>query len=113
VGLVIAAWVGTAFFAVCLAFAILGLLYSHPWSRWKGDPWRSWLTVMIGQGALDTAASGGHSFDAAILGASAGPLIAGAAWVSASSDAGKFFRRVSLFQIGAGGAFALFRLGRS
>lgn len=193
VGLVIAAWVGTAFLAVCLAFAILGFFYSHPWSRWKGDPWRSWLTVMFGQGALGTAAgvvvrdpfamtpeiawglvaaavtvgaiypltqlfqmdedrargdrtiaialgrtgtrwaaaalsaagavlmalsarAGGHAFDAAILGASALPLIAGAAWVSASSEAGTIYRRVSLFQIGAGGAFAIyavFRLWRS
>lgn len=193
VGLVVAAWVGAAFFVVCLAFAILGLLYSHPWSRWKGDPWRSWLTVMVGQGALGTAAgvvvrdpfvmtpeiawglvaaavtvgaiypltqlfqidedrargdrtiaialgragtrraaailsaagallmalsarAGGHTLDAAILGASALPLIGGAAWVSASSDSRKIYRRVSLFQIGAGGAFAIyavFRLWRS
>ena len=193
VGLVIAAWVGVAFALVCVAFAVLGVLYSHPWSRWKGDPWRSWLVVMFGQGALGTAAgvalreplqitpeiawglaaaavtvgaiypltqlfqmeedrargdrtiaialgragtrraaaglsaagavlmalsahAGGHTLDAAVLAASALPLIAGAAWVSGSSDAGTIYRRVSLFQIAAGGAFALyavFRIWRS
>jgi 1,4-dihydroxy-2-naphthoate octaprenyltransferase len=55
-GLATAAWVGLAFFAVCAGFALLGFLYSHPWSRWKGDPWRSWFVVMVGQGMLGTAA---------------------------------------------------------
>jgi 4-hydroxybenzoate polyprenyltransferase len=188
-GLVAAAWVGVAFFAVCAAFAVLGFLYSHPWSRWKGDPWRSWLTVMVGQGALGTAAgvvlhepvewtpeiawgvvgaavtvgaiypltqlfqidedrargdrtiaialgrrgtrwasaglfatgavlmalsarAGGHTLDAAVLGATALPLIAGAAWVSADGDASTIYRRVSIFQIAAGGAFALYAVLR-
>jgi 1,4-dihydroxy-2-naphthoate octaprenyltransferase len=192
-GLVVAAWIGLAFFLVCVAFAILGALYSHPWSRWKGDPWKSWLTVMFGQGALGTTAgvvlreplrwtpeigwgvvaaaitvgaiypltqlfqmeedhargdrtiaialgrvgtrwaaaalsaigavlmalsahAGGHMTDAAVLGATALPLVAGAAWVSGGGDVTKIYRRVSLFQIAAGGAFAmyaLFRLWRS
>lgn len=193
IGLVAAAFIGTAFFAVCVAFAVLGFLYSHPWSRWKGDPWKSWLTVMFGQGALGTAAgvvvreplehtseiawglvaaavtvgaiypltqlfqidedrargdrtiaialgrrgtrwaaaglsatgavlmalsarAGGHTVDAAVLGATALPLIAGAAWVSADGDDKRIYRRVSFFQIAAGGAFALyavFRIWRS
>jgi 4-hydroxybenzoate polyprenyltransferase len=56
VGLVLAAFVGLPFLAVCAAFAILGVLYSHPLTRLKGKPWPSWLTVMIGQGALGAVA---------------------------------------------------------
>ncbi len=55
-GLVVAALIGRAFLAVCVAFAILGVLYSHPLTRLKGKPWPSWLTVMIGQGALGAIA---------------------------------------------------------
>lgn len=55
-GLVFALAVGLPFFVVCVVFAILGVLYSHPWTRLKGKPWPSWLTVMIGQGALGAIA---------------------------------------------------------
>lgn len=56
VGLAVAAFVGVAFLAVCALFAILGVLYSHPATRFKGKPWPSWLTVMLGQGALGAIA---------------------------------------------------------
>jgi 1,4-dihydroxy-2-naphthoate octaprenyltransferase len=56
IGLVLAAVVGWSFVAVCAAFAILGAAYSHPLTRLKGKPWPSWLTVMIGQGALGAIA---------------------------------------------------------
>jgi 1,4-dihydroxy-2-naphthoate octaprenyltransferase len=32
---------------------LLALGYSHPRTRWKGNPWRSLLVVAIGQGILD------------------------------------------------------------
>jgi len=56
IGLVVAAFVGVGFLAVCAAFAVLGVLYSHPLTRFKGKPWPSWFTVMIGQGALGAIA---------------------------------------------------------
>ena len=51
-GLALAAVVGPAFLVVCAACAVLGILYSHPLTRFKGRPWPSWLTVMFGQGVL-------------------------------------------------------------
>jgi 4-hydroxybenzoate polyprenyltransferase len=56
IGLLLAPLVGWPFMAVCGAFAILGVLYSHPRTRFKGKPWPSWLTVMFGQGALGAIA---------------------------------------------------------
>ena len=56
VGLALSALVGVAFFGVCALFFVLGVLYSHPSVRLKGMPWPSWLTVMIGQGALGAMA---------------------------------------------------------
>src|SRR6185295_15122047 len=56
VGLVLAAFIGPRFLAVCAAFAILGALYSHPKPRLKGRPWPSWITVMLGQGMLGALA---------------------------------------------------------
>lgn len=56
IGLALALVVGVAFFGVCVVFAILGVLYSHPATRFKGKPWPSWLTVMVGQGALGAIA---------------------------------------------------------
>ncbi|AKU98563.1 hypothetical protein AKJ09_05227 [Labilithrix luteola] len=55
-GLIAAAGVSDGFLLACAAFAILGVLYSHPRTRWKGKPWASWLVVMIGQGGLGTLA---------------------------------------------------------
>ena len=63
IGLLLAWRVNPAFATVCFAFATLGFLYSHPGPRWKANPWLSWLTVMVGQGALGgiagVAAAGG------------------------------------------------------
>jgi 1,4-dihydroxy-2-naphthoate octaprenyltransferase len=56
IGLALAFAVGLHFALVCTTFAILGVLYSHPLTRFKGKPWPSWLTVMIGQGALGAIA---------------------------------------------------------
>ncbi len=56
IGLGLAAFVGLPFLAVCMTFAVLGALYSHPLTRFKGKPWPSWFTVMIGQGALGAIA---------------------------------------------------------
>lgn len=55
-GLVVAAFIGLPFLVACAAFAVLGVLYSHPLTRLKGKPWPSWLTVMLGQGALGAIA---------------------------------------------------------
>ncbi len=55
-GLAIAAWVGWRFFAVCLVYGVLGVLYSNPRTRWKGKPLLSWAAVMFGQGVLGSAA---------------------------------------------------------
>src|SRR4051812_13100165 len=46
VGLALAPLVSWGFFATCLAFAILGVLYSRPVPRLKGRPWPSLFTVM-------------------------------------------------------------------
>ena len=188
-GLVVAAWVGTEFFVACLAFAILGVLYSHPTPRWKGNPWLSWLVVMVGQGAIGTAVGAvaggnahltpelacglvaasalvgalypltqlfqtvedhargdrtvaitlgrrgtrvasvllsligaafaglsahlaGRPWDALLLAGAALPMAAGAAWVCAPGEAGEVYRRVSRFQLAAGGAFGLYAVLR-
>jgi 1,4-dihydroxy-2-naphthoate octaprenyltransferase len=188
-GLVIAATLGAVFFVVCFVYAVLGVLYSHPKTRFKRDPWLSWLVVMIGQGVLGTAAgvvlrtpvlvtteiawgvvaaastvgamypltqlfqtdedrrrgdrttaialgrrgtrwataalsaagpllmalsarAADRPIDAALLGAAALPLVAGALWVCASTDDATIFRRVSLLQIAAGGGFALYAVTR-
>ncbi len=52
VGLALAPLVSWGFFATCLAFAVLGVLYSRPVPRLKGRPWPSLFTVMVGQGML-------------------------------------------------------------
>ncbi|MDB4943654.1 MAG: hypothetical protein JWP97_3188 [Labilithrix sp.] len=55
-GLLLAPVVSRSFFVVCLAFGVLGVMYSHPSVRLKGKPWPSWLTVILGQGALGAIA---------------------------------------------------------
>jgi hypothetical protein len=84
-GLAVAAAISGAFFVVCASFAILGVLYSHPSTRWKGNPWRSWLTVIIGQGALGTAsgvavASSLHVTPEIAWGVAGASMTAGAAY---------------------------------
>ena len=56
VGLALAPLVSWGFFFTCLAFAILGVLYSRPVPRLKGRPWPSLFTVMVGQGMLGAIA---------------------------------------------------------
>jgi hypothetical protein len=111
-GLAVAARVGTEFFVACLAFAILGVLYSHPTSRWKGNPWLSWLVVMGGQGAIGTAAGVVAGGNAHLLAGAALPMAVGVLWVCAPEDAGAVYRRVSRFQLAAGGAFGLYAVLR-
>lgn len=56
IGLGLAAVVGLRFFAACLVYAVLGILYSHPSPRLKARPFGSWAVVMVGQGALGALA---------------------------------------------------------
>jgi 4-hydroxybenzoate polyprenyltransferase len=51
-GLVLAGLIDPRFFAACLLYAALGVLYSHPRTRWKARPFVSWAVVMVGQGSL-------------------------------------------------------------
>ena len=83
VGLALAALVGLPFLAVCIAFAVLGVLYSHPLTRLKGKPWPSWMTVMVGQGALGaiagvTAVDAPHASSELAFGVLAAAAIVGA-----------------------------------
>jgi 4-hydroxybenzoate polyprenyltransferase len=177
------------FFVACLAFTILGILYSHPATRWKGNPWLSWLVVMGGQGGIGTAAGvvagqsahltpeiacglvaaaalvgglypltqlfqteedhargdrttaialgrtgtraasaflsligaafaglsayfAGRNADALLLALAAVPMTAGAIWVCAPGETKAVFRRVSRFQLAAGGAFGVYAVLR-
>lgn len=52
IGLVIAIPVGSTYCAIYLVFVVLGVLYSHPRTRWKSNVWLSALVVCGGQGAL-------------------------------------------------------------
>ncbi len=188
-GLAVAAWVGLEFFFACLAFFVLGILYSHPATRWKGNPWLSWFVVMFGQGAIGTAAGvvagwsprltpeiacglvaaaalvgglypltqlfqteedaargdrttaialgrkgtraasailsllgatfaglsayfAGRPADAMLLAFAAVPMTAGAVWVCAPGDVSAVYKRVSRFQLAAGGAFGIYAVLR-
>ena len=51
-GLGLAALIDARLFTVYLVYAVLGVLYSHPSTRWKARPYASWAVVMFGQGAL-------------------------------------------------------------
>ena len=51
-GLVLAAFVGRSFLAVCVLLVLLSVAYSRSWPRLKARPWGSLLTVGLGQGAL-------------------------------------------------------------
>ncbi|MDB5215050.1 MAG: hypothetical protein JWO86_2977 [Myxococcaceae bacterium] len=66
IGLVLAALLDPRFFAVCLAYAVLGVLYSHPKTRWKARPFASWAVVMFGQGLLGALAGVVASRDASV-----------------------------------------------
>jgi hypothetical protein len=55
-GLGLSAIIGLRFFAACLVYAVLGVLYSHPSTRLKARPFGSWAVVMVGQGALGALA---------------------------------------------------------
>jgi 1,4-dihydroxy-2-naphthoate octaprenyltransferase len=65
-GLGLAALIDLRFFAVCLVYAALGVLYSHPSTRWKSRPFVSWLAVMIGQGSLGALAGVVATGDASV-----------------------------------------------
>lgn len=51
-GLLLAVPAGPVFCALYIVFVILGVLYSHPRTRWKSSVWLSTLVVCGGQGAL-------------------------------------------------------------
>ena len=51
-GLILALTGGRAFVVIYLVFVVLGVLYSHPATRWKANVWLSTLVVCGGQGAL-------------------------------------------------------------
>jgi len=85
-GLAVALVIGARFFFVCLSFGVLGVVYSHPATRWKGRPWLSWVTVIVGQGGLGTAAGlalGGSKAPITMevaLGVAGAALLAGAVY---------------------------------
>ena len=51
-GFLLAIPAGPVFCAIYLVFVCLGVLYSHPRTRWKANVWLSTLVVCGGQGAL-------------------------------------------------------------
>jgi 4-hydroxybenzoate polyprenyltransferase len=51
-GLLLAIPAGPVFCSIYLVFVCLGVLYSHPRTRWKANLWLSTLVVCGGQGAL-------------------------------------------------------------
>ena len=97
VGLVLAWLIAPAFAGACLAFAILGVLYSHPVPRWKGSPWMSWTTVMVGQGALGGIAG----ILASQAGGAAPTLTSEIAWglLGAAAIVGALYPASQLFQM--------------
>jgi len=52
IGLILTLPVGGPFLLLYLIFVMLGVLYSHPRTRWKANPWLSALVVCGGQGGL-------------------------------------------------------------
>lgn len=48
----LAAFAGLAFLAAYAAIVVWTAAYSHPLTRWKGNPWKSALAIALGQGAL-------------------------------------------------------------
>jgi 4-hydroxybenzoate polyprenyltransferase len=92
IGLVLAVAIGLHFAAVCAVFAVLGVLYSHPHTRLKGKPWPSWLTVMIGQGALGAIAGVTAVTDPRITPELAFGVAAAAAIVGAIYPLSQFFQ---------------------
>lgn len=52
-GLLCLLFTGWKLVVVYGAILLLSLGYSHPRTRWKGNAWKSLLTVAIGQGVLD------------------------------------------------------------
>ncbi len=77
-GLAVAPLVSWGFFLTCLAFAILGVLYSRPVPRLKGRPWPSLFAVMVGQGMLG-AIAGASAVSAPAFRAELGLGVLGAA----------------------------------
>jgi len=97
-GLGLAALVDPRFFGVCLVYATLGILYSHPTPRLKARPFGSWAVVMFGQGALG-ALAGFVATGTARLTAEAAWGLAGAALL-----VGALYPLTQLFQTEEDGA---------
>lgn len=93
-GLGLAALIDLRFFAVCLVYAALGVLYSHPSTRWKSRPFLSWLVVMIGQGSLGALAGVVATGDASVTREAAWGLVGAAMLV------GALYPLTQLFQTG-------------
>ncbi len=51
-GLIISWFINFPFFITYLAFFILSVIYSHPATRWKANPYLGILTIGIGQGGI-------------------------------------------------------------
>ena len=93
VGLALAAFVDRRFFAACVLYAVLGVMYSHPSTRLKARPFGSWAVVMFGQGALG-ALAGVVATGAARVSAEAAWGLAGAALL-----VGALYPLTQLFQV--------------
>jgi len=92
-GLALAALVDVRFFAVCLVYAVLGVMYSHPSTRLKARPFGSWAVVMFGQGALGALAG--------VVATGTARVTAEAAWglAGASLLVGALYPLTQLFQV--------------
>ncbi len=49
-------WLDVNLAAIYAAIVLMALMYSHPYTRWKGNPFLSLLVVAVGQGVLDYCA---------------------------------------------------------
>jgi hypothetical protein len=97
-GLVLLLPFGRHLAVVYAAILLLSLGYSHPYTRWKGHPWKSLAVVAAGQGILDFAA-GALTSGALMSGARLWP---GAAWwgmAGATLTVAAFYPLTQLFQV--------------
>ena len=93
IGLALAALVDLRFFAACLLYAVLGVMYSHPSTRLKARPFGSWAVVMFGQGALGSLAG--------VVATGTAQVTAEAAWglAGAALLVGAIYPLTQIFQV--------------
>ncbi len=99
-GLLLGLTAGTAFAQIYLAFIVLGILYSHPRTRWKANPLLSVLVVGGGQGVLGFLA-GWAAASGALAGAAGARGVLGT--LSAAFTTLGLYPLTQLFQIGEDG----------